>query len=156
MPTLNRVKDIFNKVSLQHISIKEFYYGTSFNVAVSPNTEYPIVFLETPYNINYDDNRRLKNYQFALLVLFKTKEDDIADNHNAQSAAEDIGDAILSKIQNDYKQEILLSGIRALTLNEFSSDTTGGVRYELTVSMNREYSIPVCYADQFDADCTDC
>lgn len=151
--TLNDIKNAFNQVSLQHIDIKEFYVGDSFNVAVSPKTKYPIVFLEIPYNIAYNDNRRLKSYSFALLVLLKVKQDSIEESHNAISAAEDIGDAILSKIQNDYKSQFIISGINALSLDQFSDDYLAGVRFELTVSVNRDYTLPKCYADKFDAVC---
>ncbi len=154
--TLEQIKNVFNTISLQHIDIKEFYVGDSFSVAVSPKTKYPIVFMEIPYNISYSDNRRLKTYAFALLVLFKVKQDSIEDSHKAISAAEDIGDAIISKIQNDYKSQFLISGINGLSLDQFSDDYLAGVRFELTVTVNREYSIPVCYEDKFDAPCTDC
>lgn len=151
--TLQDIKNAFNQVSLQHKDIKEFYVGDSFSVAVSPKTQYPIVFMEIPYNISYADNRRLKSYQFALLVLLKVKQDDIEESHKAISAAEDIGDAILSKIQNDYKSEFIITGINALSVDQFSDDYLAGVRYQLTVSVNREYNLPVCYADKFDAAC---
>lgn len=151
--TLNDIKNAFNQVSLQHVDIKEFYVGDSFSVAVSPQTKYPIVFLEIPYNISYDDNRRLKSYSFALLVLLKVQQDNINASHTAISNAEDIGDAILSKIQNDYKQQFIISGINALSLDQFSDDYLAGVRYELTATVNREYSLPKCYADKFDATC---
>lgn len=154
--TLDQIKNVFNTISLQHVDIKEFYIGDSFSVAVSPKTKYPIVFLEIPYSINYSDNRRTKNYQFALLVLFKVKQDDIEQSHKAISAAEDIGDAIISKIQNDYKQDFLITGVNGLSVDQFSDDYLAGVRFELTVTVNREYSIPVCYATKFDAPCTDC
>jgi hypothetical protein len=151
--TLEQIKNAFNTVSLQHIDIKEFYVGDSFSVAVSPKTKYPIVFMEIPYNISYADNRRLKNYSFALLVLFKTKTDDIDLSHKAISSAEDIGDAIISKIQNDYKSDFIISGINALSVDQFSDDLLAGVRFELTTTVNREYSLPICYADKFNPAC---
>jgi len=151
--TLEEIKNIFNTTSLSHKDIKEFYVGDSFSVAVSPKTKYPIVFLEIPYNIAYDNNRRLKSYSFAMMVLFKVKQDDINDSHKAISAAEDIGDAILSKIQNDNKSSLIISGVNGLSLDQFSDDYLAGVRFELTVSITREYTLPVCYADKFDASC---
>lgn len=153
MMTLESIKDIFKTVSLQHRDIKEFYVGDSFSVAVSPKTKYPIVFLEIPYNINYDNNRRVKTFQFALLVLLKIKQDDIVSSHKAISNAENIGDAILSKIQNDHKSEMIISNINGLSLDQFSDDYLSGVRFEMTITVNREYNIPVCYAELFDASC---
>lgn len=148
--TLARLKEIFNSVSLQHIEIKEFYVGNSFSIAVSPRTKYPIVFMEIPYNISYNDDQRLKTYQFALNILFKVKQDDIEQSHAAMSKAEDIGDQILSKIMDDYKSEILLTGVRALSLDQFSDDYLSGMRYELTVNVNRFYTVGQCYADYFE------
>lgn len=151
--TLNDIKNAFNKVSLQAIDIKEFVEGNRFDQAVSPKTVYPITFLEIPYNINYSDNRRLKTYQFSFLVLKKIKQDSTESAHDAISWAEDLGDAILSKIQNDYKQDFLLTGINALSLDQFSDDYLGGVRYNLTVTVNRDYSVPKCYDPKFNPEC---
>ncbi len=160
MITLEVVKDIFKQVSLAHKDIQEFYVGDEFSVAVSPKTAYPIVFLEIPYNINYSEDRKFKSYSFNLLVLLKIEQDDIVDSHRSISAAEDIGDAILSKIQNDYKQVnnkagLILSGINnALSVDQFSNDYLAGVRYPITVTVTRDYSTPACYADKFE--CAEC
>jgi hypothetical protein len=151
--TLNDIKNAFNAVSLQAIDIQEFYEGNAFDQAISPSTKYPITFLEIPYDINYNDNRRTKTYQFAFLVLKKIEQDNINAAHDAISWAENLGDAILSKIQNDYKKDFLITGINALSLDQFSDDYLGGVRYNLTVTVNRDYSIPVCYKDVFKAGC---
>jgi len=154
--TLKEIVDAFNSVSLQHKSINEFYYGNSYDIAVSPKTKYPIVFLETPFNIDYSDNRRLKSYKFSLNVLFKTKSDNQKSSLSAISLAEDILDAILSKLQNDYQNKFIITGINALSLEDFSDDQLGGVRSNLTVSVNREYALPICYEELFDAPCEDC
>lgn len=156
MVTVQRIVDIFNKVSLAHIDIKEFYHGTTFDYAGNTNTKYPIVFLETPFNINYNDNRKFKTFNFAFSVLLKTKVDDVNNAMTAISVAEDINDAIISKIQNDYKSELLISGVQALSLENFSDDNLGGVRSSITVTVTREYTLPKCYADKFTVDCTDC
>ncbi len=155
--TLNRVRDIFQTVSIAEVDIKEFQYGDKYEVAISPVTQYPIVFLETPYNIVYNNNRKTKSYQFAVLVLLKTEEGSVEIDHDASSIAEDIGDAIFSKIQNEYSGELVIENLRGLSLGEgFSRDYLGGIRFELTVTVNRNYSIPSCYEDKFVAKCTDC
>jgi hypothetical protein len=151
--TLNDVKNAFNKVSLQAIDIKEFYEGNAFDAAISPKTVYPITFLEIPYNINYPDDRKFKTYQFAFLVLKKIKQDSAEDAHNAISWAEELGDAILSKIQNDYKKDFLLTGINALSLDNYSDDYLGGVRYNLTVTVIRDLALPKCYEAKFNQEC---
>lgn len=153
---LNEIKNAFNKVSLAHVDIEEFYHGTSYDVAVSPKTKYPIVFLETPYSLAYDNNRKFKTASFALLVLLKIKQDDVNESHNAASIAEDIGDAIISKIQNDYKSEFIISNVNGLSLDSFSDDYLGGIRFEMTVTVARQYAIPRCYEDKFEKECTDC
>jgi hypothetical protein len=155
MVTVERIVDIFRNVSLAHNDIKEFYYGSSYDVAISLKTQYPIVFLETPFNIAYDNNRKFKTFTFAISVLLKTKQDSVVENIKAISIGEDINDAIISKIQNDFKSEILISNVNALSLENFSDDHLGGVRTQLTVTVIRDYTTPVCYEDKF-SDCEDC
>ena len=151
--TLSVLTNIFNVVSLKHKNINQFYTGDSFDIAVNPQTKYPIAFLETPFNISYNDNGRTKDYQFAYFILFKVRSDDNYDSNQKISLAEDIGDAILSKIDQDYKTVLRLRSVRCLTVDEFGDDYLAGVRYEMTGMVNRKYQITECYEDQFDSGC---
>lgn len=151
--TLEQIKDAINSVSLSHKSIKEFYVGNRFDVGTYPSAKYPVAFLEIPYNIAYSDDRKFKTYNFAFLVLLRKDVEDIVDSHKAISKAENIGDAILSKLQNDYAQQFRINGINALSLDNFSDDDVAGVRYQLTITVIRNYSLPKCYSDQFEEPC---
>ncbi len=153
MVTLKNVIDIFESVSLSHVDIKQFHKGTSFGVAISPTTVYPIAFLEIPITMNYGNDRRLKTYNFAYHILLKGNQDDIVKDIDLVSYAEDIGDSILSKIQNDYKSSVIINNVNGLSLTEFSDDMLSGVRFEMQVSVTREYTAPKCYKDKFEEAC---
>ncbi len=153
MLTIKKIVDIFGSVSKQHVDIKQFDYGNNFDISVATDTTYPIVFLETPIQVNYPNDRKFKTLSFALNVLLKTEFDNKKDSISAISIAEDITDAILSKITNDYKQEFYITNVNGLSLENFSDDQLGGMRTELTITYSREYSVPTCYANKFDTSC---
>jgi hypothetical protein len=151
--TLNELKGIFETISTSHVDISRFDYGHDSNVAVDPNGTYPLFYLDLPYNITYTDDRRFKQYKFGIFVLNRTEQDSVEDNHDKISECEIIGDAILSKIQDDYKSSMILTGLNAVSLDEYSDDYTAGVRYDLMVTSIREYSEPKCYMDKFKKSC---
>lgn len=158
--TLELLKEAFESVSLAHVEIESFIAGDRFDHAKNTDTKYPLTFLELPYTVNYSDDGRQKEYQFAFYVLFKGKEDTL--NHSLISKAEDIGDMILSKVKHDAKynsditKQFTISGVNGLSLNAFSDDTASGMRYEMTVTSMRQYDLESCYSEFFNAPCTDC
>lgn len=151
--TLQEFLDIVRKTSLEHKDVsddKGFSYGESFDLMLSGRDNYPHVFLELPYSITYEDGDQFKTVDFALNVFLYTNPDSIEDDHIGISKAEQIGDAILAKLQAEYKTSFRLSGITALSLREFTDDDLAGMRFEATARFYRAY----CdnnYEDQFNS-----
>lgn len=147
--TLEEVKDIFEQTSLRHVDIKSFGFGEDSDIGVANATEFPSTFLEIPYNINYNDYRS-KSIQFSFLVLLKGEQDDVKGDHYLISAAEQIGEAILTKVSTERKN-LIFESINGLSVREFSDDSVAGFRYDFTIKLFRNYcnDLPSSYADQF-------
>jgi hypothetical protein len=153
MSNIKTVFDAFNIVSKAHKDIQETYMGTSFDVAVKTDTVYPISFIEIPLNLVYANDRKFKTFNFAYYILIKGEQDDVVKDINTISIAEEIGDMVISKIQNDYSDKFYLTNINGVSLNSYSDDMLCGVRFEITVNLTRNYSLPKCYIDKFNNIC---
>ena len=145
--TLQEILNTFKAVSLAHVDIKEFNYGEIFDIPNGGNNAYPFSFLEIPYLVTIDQ-RRSKTVQFALNIVLYTEPDDRVADHQAISDGEDIGEAILTRIQAENK-ELFFESITALSLREFSDDDLSGMRFEFTIRTGREYCNPNSYQDKF-------
>ena len=137
--TLENLKDFWKTIALKHKDVKQFNVGSWYDAANNTDDKYPLVFWEMPYNINYnlDIHKRLDSVLCSLSVFLYTKQDDIADSHQAISIAKEIGDAIIMKAQLEAT-EFKIDSINALSVREYSDDAVSGVRYDLTISMFRE------------------
>ena len=147
---LQTLKDTFKQVSLAHVDINEFNYGETFDLPNGGNNVYPFSFLEIPYSLNYDQ-RRSKSIQFALNILIKTDPDDRKEDHQAISDAEQIGEAIIARVQTENK-DLFFETITSLSLREFSDDDLAGMRFEFIIRTGRDYCNADSYADKFE-DC---
>jgi hypothetical protein len=136
--TLQNVSDSLRDISIQHNTIVDFSSGEDFLVAIG-DKNYPMGFLELPYSITYDTDPRFKSISFAYLVLMQSEQDDIEGDLIAISRAEAIGEAVLEKFRQDNKTTFKVVSANAVSLREFSVDKTCGIRFELTIRVQRTY-----------------
>ena len=62
--TLEEIKQAIEAISLSHKRIASFDYGEDYLLATGKGTDYPLVFLEIPYNANYElANNKFKTFQ---------------------------------------------------------------------------------------------
>ena len=84
--TLEEIKNSIKEISFSSTHIKSFDYGEDFLLATGKGSDYPMSFLEIPYNVSYElDNNKYKTFQFALLILMKPANDDVQRDHRSIS-----------------------------------------------------------------------
>ena len=141
---LETFKDYFKEVSLKHINVNTFQVGSNYNIAEDNSIEYPVVFLELPYTVNYNFTGKKDELQFSFDVFIQSSPDSIKADHKAISDAKEIGDAILNYIYNDPDSPIAIQSSNAISLREFSDDNVSGMRYDLVTlfisSSNCDYT----------------
>ena len=137
--TLEDLKDFWKDISLKHKDVKQFSVGSNYDVATNNSDKYPLLFWELPYNINYnaDWSKGLDTVQISFSVFLSTKLDDIADSHEAISIAKSIGDAIVTKAKLTAT-EFKIQSVNALSVREYSDDYVAGMRYDLTLLLQRD------------------
>lgn len=145
--TLNELKTIFQTVSLSHVNVKEFNFGESFEIPDDGANQYPFTFLELPYLTSYVD-RRSKTVSFSFIVVNQPAPDNRDDDHQCISDCNTIGEAIITKIQNENK-DIFFVSIAGVSLREFTNDNLAGMRFEFVVRMGTEFCNPDSYVDEF-------
>lgn len=136
---LKELKDILKSTALAHKEVKTFDFGENFEAAINGNYQYPAIFMELPVLIGYDDRGLQKTFDFAIDIYDLPEFDDKSDAFNEFSNAEVIGDAYFSKLKADNNTIFRISAITALTFRSATDDDLAGVRYELTITTNREY-----------------
>lgn len=137
--TLDEAKIVIKNIALSHKDIKEFTMGENFEIGIRKTTDYPIVHLELPIVIDYS-KMKSKDFSLALLILTKSKQDDVEQNLIDTSYCEQIADQILQKINAYHKNLAILQG-NAITMRNFSDDNLVGVRVEFDVTTGRECDI---------------
>ena len=145
--TIQQIKNEFERICLAHVDIKEFNYGEIFDIPDGGSNAYPFSFLEIPY-LETIPNKRSKTLSFALNILIKTAPDNRVEDHQAISDGNSIGEAIISRIDNENK-DFHFTSITALSLREFSDDDLAGMRFEFIVRIIREFCDQNSYADKF-------
>lgn len=150
--TLNELKEIIRITSLSHVDINTFDYGEAFEAATDGNYNYPAVFLELPFLIDYDIAGTEKTINFAINVFDQTEFDSLDKDYNAFSKAEVIGDAIFAKLRNDNKTLFRFDSINALTFRNLTDDDLAGVRYDVTITTKREFC-GTAYSTEFKEYC---
>jgi hypothetical protein len=139
--TLEQIKDSIKRIALEHRQINDFDYGEDFLLATGKGNDYPMAFLEIPYNVTYDLSRnKYKTVQFALLVLFPPSNDAVKEDHTCISNAEQIGDAIITRMQDEFLLlGFLIDSVNGLSLREFSDDSVSGFRFEISGKIMRSF-----------------
>lgn len=137
--TINELKNYIESVCLAHVDIKEFVIGSDYNQAENTVIKYPSVFYELPYLLQYNisPHRQIDNVQFAFNVFVESNTDKIDNDHDAISRAKEIGDAIVTYIQEnaDFK----INRVTAVSVREYTDDSVAGMRYEWIISLPRTY-----------------
>lgn len=138
--TLDELRDYIKLVCLAHVDIKEFYTGNDYNQAEQLTHKYPMVFYELPYftTYNIDPHRQVDNVQFAFNVFVDSNFDMIEEDHNAISKAKEIGDAILTYI-NDNADSFKIVSADSTSVREYTDDSVAGMRYEINILLPRTY-----------------
>ncbi len=142
------IKDLilfFQDISLKHKDVKEFQIGSWYDSAANTSIQYPLVFLEMPFTIDYDLNFQKDTIQFSLSVFLKTNTDSIKDDYEAISFCKSIGDAIISRVRLEATQFKVL-GFNAISVREYSDDNVAGLRYDLRILSTRD----ICDNDIYD------
>lgn len=149
--TLQTMKDMIENICLQHKDINNFSYGREFDIMGDKAHQYPMCFLELPYSLIYfPEQQQFKAIDFAIMVLFSQKSDSTADAHIGISNADQIGDAIIARMQHDFTGEIAFTNIASISLQHYTAEDLSGVRIEFQARMKRENnSNPNCYENNF-------
>lgn len=141
----NRIKD----VSLSHKDITSYDFGETFDVANLKNASYPMCFLELPYFLSYLEDRRFKTIQLAINILDRGDfEADREHTNSVISHMETVGDAIISKLENNYK-DFKFDSIDGVSLRDFSDDNLSGIRFEVVIRTQRKYCGDKSYNNVF-------
>jgi hypothetical protein len=149
--TLQEIKDKIEFICLQHKSIKSFDFGKEFDVIGDIKHEYPKAFLEIPYALTYfPEQQQFKGINFALLFLFNPKQDNLREQHEGISNADQIADSIIARLQNELYGKVLFESISSISLSEYTAEDLSGVRVEFIGRMQRETNSNVnCYENNF-------
>lgn len=138
--TLEQLKEYIKSVALSHKDVNDFKVGSDYNKATGISNEYPMVFYELPYFLNYNisPNNQLDELQFAFNVLVKSSVDNVDEDHLAISKGKEIGDAIVTYIQ-EKATDFMIMSVTGLSVREYTDDSVAGMRYEWTIGLPREY-----------------
>lgn len=138
--TLEALKEFWKTISLKERDVKQFNVGSNYDAANNTDDKYPLVFWEMPYTITYsaDWSKAVDTVTCSLSVFLYTKQDDIADSHQAISFAKTIGDAIITKGKLTAGQDFALQSVNAVSVREYSDDYVAGMRYDMTILLPRD------------------
>lgn len=155
--TIDELKDYFKTICLAHRDIKGFQIGNDYNQAQTISTDYPIVFYELPYSIQYrgtNTNLNLDTVGVAFNVFVESNRDNVEGDHTAISKAKEIGDAIITYIENEQDpQNFLIGSASALSVREFTDDSVAGMRFELTILLPRTFCDVTNFKQLFNLSC---
>jgi len=138
--TLEELKDFWkDTICLPNKKVMDFQVGSWYDAGVNHKQPYPLVWWEMPYSIAYNPDfpKRLDTVVCSLSVLIDTKPDSIPDSHYGASQAKEIGDAIITKARLEAT-EFIIQSVNAVSVREYSDDEVAGIRYDVTIQMQRE------------------
>ena len=135
--TIENLKDYWQSVCLKHKDVKQFNVGNYYDTAVNTNDKYPLAFWEMPYTIDFNMQKPIDTVQVSFSIFLNTKQDDIADAHQAISLAKEIGEAIIQYVINDTTKNFIFNSANAVSVREYSDDYVAGFRWDLTMTVQR-------------------
>lgn len=138
--TLNDLINRLESISLAHKDVRRFDIGSSYNRAEDNGGEYPLVYLELPYQYNYNANldRLDDSLNIQLDILLESNLDNVKDDHKAIAIAKEIADAILMYITVRETNKFTIQTASGMSLREFSDDNVSGWRLDLDLVFVRD------------------
>lgn len=131
------IKDIIEGISLQHVSVKKFDFGDSWESSVDGDgiDSYPKIFMETPILGQID--RKTKQYSFGLVCFIYPSELYTKPDHfNSVTEASAILDEIITKIDKEYKQTIGITfPYSTVTFTIETTSLLDGVRADIIMTV---------------------
>ena len=148
--TLTELRNYIESVCLAHKEIEQFVIGSDYNQAEDTAINYPSIFYEMPYYLQYNVNpsKQVDNVQFAFNVFVESNTDKIDNDHDAISRAKEIGDAIVSYIMANA-DDFRVIAISAISVREYTDDSVAGMRYEWQIALPRQYCDATTWATYF-------
>jgi hypothetical protein len=133
---IQTLTDKIKEICLNHIEVKGFNIGNTWNQATGKGDIYPAVWVEMPILIEYLLKNQ-KTYTFSIDVLMLPKQDDCVDELFKQSQCEQIADQLLQafKLKISNLNEGRMTG---LTVKNLNADIACGVRIDMVFITNRE------------------
>jgi hypothetical protein len=133
---INELNLILKDVALNKVESESFYIGDKWDNSTGKGDLYPAIWVETPYLIDYQlSGNYTKKITFAIDVLMFPKLDDVEDEVNMISHAEEMGDEFLFYLRK-YK-ELSIASATALSVKSFNADQAAGVRIDIVINVGR-------------------
>lgn len=133
------IKSIFNYVkdyATNHLMINSFNYGDNFNIIKTGEDQYPQMFLEYPFTINYI--QKYKDITFAVYFIELPNESG-TDDIDLLEKVEHLNDIFLMKMDLlDHEEFSSLVSSNSLTLTEAFGDKVVAIRTEITLRVLRD------------------
>lgn len=120
---------VLEKYVEQSELFKSFDYGEDIEMNINGDKLYPQLFMEEPMNILMDEADYF-NYEFAILMMDYENKERLYKNDtiNIQKIIDSIRDFVKFIESNGF---IVSKPLGFITLRDFSSDQTCGIRIEL-------------------------
>lgn len=111
-----------------------FDYGLDAELALNGDQTYPLLYLEEPILGTVDTDRGFHTLEFAILLLNKDRGNNNGTNYkdNTPWVDESI-DEIKPLIAHLEANSYIVNSTSYVTLRDFGSDATSGIRIELSV-----------------------
>lgn len=147
--TLEEIKSYFESIANSHTEINSFQYGgleRILNRQLEPETDYPLLFLETPsFNFSGTAENASTKPSISFAILCQAPSDDIEAQDNSQNVAFEIAIDIISKMNEDYISDntfkFSLQGSRLDPVDTITLSGDIGWRFEFTI----EDPLAICF-----------
>ena len=147
------INDLIKKLEyivLEKLEFEGMYLGNPFDHATGKGDKYPNVWLETPILTSYSiTGKNTKEFNISLDFLYIPKLDNIPDEFNFMSHAEEKLDLFLQYLRKDPDLSIVSAS--GLTIKSVNADLAAGIRLDLRITTGRycpieciTYTNPTC------------
>lgn len=134
--TIQDLIDRLQYICLNHVEVKSFNLGNTWDMSTGKGDDYVAVWIEQPILVEYVKQGQ-KNYRFSMDVLALAKNDNMPDTFKKQSECESIADDLLQAFSK-YMKNFGLETATGLTVKNINADQAVGVRVDITINTNRE------------------
>ena len=147
------INDLIKKLEyivLEKLEFEGMYLGNPFDHATGKGDKYPNVWLETPILTSYSiTGKNTKEFNISLDFLYIPKLDNVPDEFNFMSHAEEKLDLFLQYLRKDPDLSIVSAS--GLTIKSVNADLAAGIRLDLRITTGRycpeeciTYNNPTC------------